>query len=95
MDQFSTLTEQEFTTFAMTSCVTFRNTRNETFIGTTWCEYVGVKRRPTNVACILRKKVKIGYAFDIDGGILMDYTDKNVEAFFTGLKICEKMMAFI
>ena len=37
MDQFSTLTEQEFTTFAMTHpAVTFRNTRNETFIGTTW-----------------------------------------------------------
>ena len=53
-------------------------------------------RRPTN-CCVYPKqeKVKIGYAFDIDGGILMDYTDKNVEAFFTGLKICEKMMAFI
>ena len=44
------------------------------------CEYVGVKREYQLIAaCILsKKKVKIGYAFDIDGGILMDYTDKNV-----------------
>lgn len=38
--------------------------------------------------CILsKKKVKIGYVFDIDGGILMDYIDKKcVEVFFIGLK---------
>ena len=44
------------------------------------CEYVGVKREGQLIVCVYPKqeKVKIGYAFDIDGGILMDYTDKNV-----------------
>ena len=93
MDQFSTLTEQEFTTFAMTHPAgNFLETPEMKHLleRRGWhCEYVGVKREGQLIAaCILsKKKVKIGYAFDIDGGILMDYTDKKcVEAFFTGLK---------
>ena len=89
MDQFSTLTEQEFTTFAMTHPAgNFLETPEMKHLleRRGWhCEYVGVKREGQLIAaCILsKKKVKIGYAFDIDGGILMDYTDRLK-------KICEK-----
>lgn len=93
MDQFSTLTEQEFNTYAAESPAgNFLQTSEMKRLleDRGWsCEYVGVKRANEVIAAsvLSKKKVKIGYAYDIDGGILMDYTDKPcVETFFTGLK---------
>jgi len=93
MDQFTTLTEQEYAEYAMKSPAgNFLQTpeMKRLLEDRGWfCEYVGVKRGSEVVAATIlsKKKVKLGFAYDIDGGVLMDYADKDcVATFFKGLK---------
>jgi alanine adding enzyme len=93
MDQFTKLTEAEFTKQALASPAgNFLQTSEMKHLlekRGRLCEYVGVKRDEQVIAAAIlsKMKIKFGYVYEIDGGIVMDYQDKAcVTTFFTGLK---------